>query len=314
MGDQKLISVVFSFRNEADVLPELLTRMKDALEPLPYSYELVFVNDDSTDNSLDILMDAAATAPEIRIITMSARYGVNPCILAGIRHAQGDAVITMDTDLQDPPEVIPELLKAWEEGADIVHATRSKREGETAIKLFITKMAYRFLHFISEVQIPVDTGMFKLMSRRVADIIGETDERDPYLRGLIAWAGYDQAQVYYRREKRAAGETHFPLWSKGPTQEFISGMVSFSNLPLVFFVLAGICLGGIILLLMAVGVLATLIGKGPDGLFWVLNIGLLIAALQLLGIGVLGLYMARVYAQVRHRPDYVIKDTHNISK
>ena len=161
-----LLSIVFSFRNEADGLDELIQRVRGALNPLDLDYELVFVNDDSTDGSLELLKGFNKKDNRIKIVNMSRRFGVAPCTIAGFRHASGDAVVYMDSDLQDPPELIPELVEKWREGYDVVHTTRTSRRGENFFKMALTGLAYRVINLVADIDIPRNTGDFKLMSRR----------------------------------------------------------------------------------------------------------------------------------------------------
>ena len=201
-----LVSVVLSFRNEDDVLPELISRLDAVLSKQPVDYELVFVNDDCTDGSYALLKKAAAKNKKIKVVNMSRRFGVSECVMAGMAHASGDAIVYMDSDLQDPPEVIPELIAKWKDGADVVYTVRTKREGESPLKMWITRMAYRAINASSEVDLPVNAGDFRLLSRKKCDQLLELGEMDPYTRGLIPWLGGRQEPVYYQRDARAAGE------------------------------------------------------------------------------------------------------------
>ena len=181
---------------------------------------------------------------------MSRRFGVAECVIAGMRHARGDAVVTMDTDLQDPPELLPQLVQKWRDGADVVYTVRSARAGEPRHKVVLTRWAYRMIGAIANVKLPVEAGDFKLLSRRVADELVKLEEKDPYLRGLVAWVGFKQVPVYYERQPRQAGATHFPLFrSKGPFVTLVTGLTSFSMIPLTGF----LALGGAVCLLALVG-------------------------------------------------------------
>jgi glycosyltransferase involved in cell wall biosynthesis len=214
-----LVNVVFSFRNEAENIPELVRRVSEAFKSIDaVDYELVFVNDMSSDNSFDILSNLQKLFP-ITIINMSRRFGVTPCIIAGLQSCRGDAVIIMDADLQDPPELIPELIKRYKMGSDVVHTTRMLRRGENFFKMQITKFAYKCINFLSDIDLPQNTGDFKLLSRRVVDHIINLKELDPYMRGVSVWVGYNQDYVYYERDARWSGATKFPLLSKGPVLE-----------------------------------------------------------------------------------------------
>ncbi len=307
---KQFLSVVFSFRNEEEVLDELIRRLHAALKPTGLEYEFVFVNDCSTDRSLEILLAHAEEDKAIRIVNMSARFGVNPCFLAGMEHARGDAIVTLDTDLQDPPEVIPELVEKWRDGADVVYTTRSAREGEAAIQLWLTKVAYRVVNRLSDTELPVDSGMFKLMSRRVVDRLLSMKEQDPYLRGLITWVGFEQVQVVYRREARYAGVRHFPLLGKGPVEEFARGLLSFSQFPLVFVFLLGLAASAGSLVVLAAFLLGRVAGVAVSFTYGWMSLLVLLAGAQLLALGILGLYLGRIYDQVKDRPLYIVESTH----
>ena len=201
----KLISFVFSFRNEEKNLKNLIDRVHKSVQKTQnWDYELIFVNDDSTDNSENILLDLQKKFP-IKIINMSRRFGTNPCVLAGFENCSGDCIIYMDSDLQDPPELITELVKQHEKGFDIVHTKRTKRLGEPKFKLFFTNIAYTIIHKLSDINLEKDVGDFKLISKRALDKILEQKEYNPYIRGLSVWVGFKQTYVDYVRDAREAG-------------------------------------------------------------------------------------------------------------
>jgi dolichol-phosphate mannosyltransferase len=306
---RKRLSIVFSFRNEQEVLNELLDRLHAVLDPLDVDLEFIFVNDNSTDRSLEVLLRRAEDDPAIRIITMSSRFGVNPCFLAGMRAATGDAVITMDTDLQDPPEVIPELVEKWRQGCDVVHTTRLEREGESWVKKFVTRAAYRIINLFSEVHLPVDTGMFKLASRRAVDTITRFNEVDMYFRGVMIWVGFNQDQVFYKREERFAGEPHFPWTSKDPWLEFVRALFSFSRIPVAFLAFAGAFIAGFGLLAMILLPILHALGRATAFAEFGLAAIVFLGGANLFGLGIVGIYVARTYHQVRGRPEYIIEST-----
>jgi polyisoprenyl-phosphate glycosyltransferase len=304
-----LVSVVLSFRNEEQVLPRLVERLTLALSAVGVRHELVFVNDASSDRSRGLLEEARRQDARIKLINMSRRFGVAECVIAGMRRARGDAVITMDTDLQDPPELIPELVQRWRDGADVVYTVRSARPGEPRHKIALTRWAYRIIRAIANVELPVDAGDFKLLSRRVVDELVKLEEKDPYLRGLVAWVGFKQVPVYYERQPRPAGETHFPLFrSKGPFVTLVTGLTSFSMIPLTGF----LALGSTVCLLAMLGgfwaVLRALQGQAA-GLLALGSVLLFVSGVQLVGLGVIGIYLGRVFNDVRNRPRYIIEST-----
>jgi len=212
------LSVVFSFRNEEEVLPELIRRttivlQKELSKNNLSSYELIFVNDASSDDSLTILKEQAKDDNSIRIINMSRCFGVSQCVLAGMECTSGDLIVYMDTDLQDPPEIIPELLQSWrdENGVEVVHTIRLSRQGESRIKLLITKIGYYILNKFSIIYLPVEAGDFKLLTRRAVDQLVQLRENHPFVRGLVCWIGFKQSYVKYHRQPRFAGKTKFQV-------------------------------------------------------------------------------------------------------
>jgi dolichol-phosphate mannosyltransferase len=314
-GASALVSIVLSFRNEAETIREMMARLDMALSAIPISYEVIWVNDASNDASVPILLELGRTDSRIKLINMSRRFGVNECVLAGMKYARGDAVVFMDADLQDPPEVLPQLIDEWRRGADVVYTVRLSRLGESAAKMWVTKLAYRFISAISDIKLPVDAGDFKLISREVASEVIKLEEKKPYLRGLVTWLGYKQVPVYYHRQARFAGTTHFPLLgSRGPARMFVAGVTSFSNLPLVAPLILGLALSalsalGLALLLL----LAILVGAPPSWIVLLAAVALL-AGLQLCGLGTIGLYLGRVLDEVRRRPNYVVASTHGFAE
>ena len=309
MTQPPLVSVVLSFRNEEGVIPELIARLQQALRGAGVAYELIFVNDASTDGSLGLLEQSRKEDPAIKVVTMSRRFGVAPCVMAGMQYARGDAVIYMDTDLQDPPELIPELISHWRDGADVVYTVRTSRRGEHPGKLWLTRAAYRAIGRMAEIDLPVEAGDFRLLSRRVVDRLIELGEHDLYVRGLVTWLGFRQVAVPYEREPRAAGRTHFPLLSLGPAAAFVTGITSFSHVPLVFFLLLGLLAGALSgLALLGLG-LARLFGAEPSMAAGLFAFGTLLWSTLAAGIGVIGLYLARIHREVLGRPRYVVEST-----
>lgn len=303
----KLISIVFSFRNEEDVLPALMERTLAALESEPEDVELIFVNDDSNDRSLDILTKAHAADPRIKVVTMSRRFGVSECVIAGMHHAKGDAVVYMDADLQDPPEVIPQLLAEWRAGADVVHTVRDKRAGEGWLKLALTRIAYHLIRFASEIDLPIEAGDFKLLSRRAVDELLALPEHDLYMRGLVVWIGFKQVQVRYEREARFAGETKFPLFSRNPAKTLVSAITSFSFFPIyTMAAVSGIGLGvGLVLALIGLGL--SIAGQDAAPVLWI-AFALALWGSLMLGMATLGVYILRAYKDARDRPRYIVSE------
>ena len=303
-----LISIVFSFRNEEKNLKELIERVTNSLSELKdVNYEIIFVNDDSNDGSLDILKEMMQHLP-IKIINMSRRFGSGPCVIAGFEHAKGDAVIYLDSDLQDPPELFPKLIQKFKEGKDVVHTRRLSRAGENPIKMFITKLAYKIINLFSDINLPINSGDFKLISRRALDAVLNSQEYDPYIRGISVWAGFDQDFVQYNRESRFAGKTHFSIWSKGPINEFIRGITSYSATPLDLSILFGFFSVIISILLSIYSLYTKIVGISALGISGLIIIVCFFSGIILISNGFIGIYVAKIFYQVKGRPKYIIKD------
>ena len=303
-----LVSIVFSFRNEEEVIPELVDRIAAALDPLKFvSYELIFVNDDSTDASFSILCQLQRQFP-ITIVNMSRRFGVSPCVLAGFAEAKGDAVIYLDADLQDPPELLPEMIARFLDGADVVHTTRTSRDGESAVKMWLTRKAYRVINFFSDLPMPENAGDFKLLSRRVVNHILDLKEFDPYMRGLSIWVGYRQDFLPYRRQARGGGVTKWPLLSRGPLREFIRGLAAFSAAPLYISFLLGLVTSLLAICLVFYAIVTKFFGVAVPGTSGVLIAVAFFNGIVLMTNGIIGIYVARIYNQVVGRPNYIVKN------
>ncbi|HET6898637.1 MAG TPA: glycosyltransferase family 2 protein [Vicinamibacteria bacterium] len=301
------LSVVLSFRNEQEVLPELVGRLRAALDPMPGGYELVFVDDASTDESLSYLRGLAATDTHVRVLSTSRRFGVAECLRAGLEHARGEAAVYLDADLQDPPELIPRLVEQWEQGADVVYTVRTARLGEAAWKRWLTRQAYRLIRAAADIDLPVEAGDYRLLSRRVVRELLALREARPYMRGLVSWVGFRQVGVPYTRSARAAGEGHFPVFrSRGPLMTLFTGLTSFSLLPLVAVFLAGIGLLGLGGAGLGLAGAMRLLGRAVPAAAWLGSMMIALTGAQLTGVGVVGLYVARVYDDVRGRPQAII--------
>jgi len=305
-----LLSVVFSFRNEEEVIPELIRRVRGTLDNLKLRYELIFVNDASTDGSLELLLKYRKADERIKIINLSRRFGPAAGVLAGLRHAKGDAVVYMDADLQDPPEVIPELVEKFKEGAEVVHTVRASRRGENRLKLWLTRQAYRIIDLLADLEIPREAGDFKLLSRRAVEELLRLREYDPFMRGLVSWIGFKQEHVLYERQPRFAGRTHFSLLrSLNPLREFVRGVTSFSELPLYFGLLAGLFAWFAALACVAGMAVARLAGSGGNAKWWVaVVVALLLSGTILFAIGILGLYIGRIHYDTKKRPQYIVEN------
>lgn len=310
-----IVSVVLSFWNEEDVLPELIRRLRGAFAGLLASgeiggYELIFVNDASTDRSELILRDAAQQG-DVRLINMSRNFGVSPCVLAGMLYAQGDAIIYMDADLQDPPELIPELVRVWKSHreVDVVHTVRTSRAGETRIKLAVTRLGYAILRAVSTIDLPLEAGDFKLLSRRAVNLVVQFREKRPFLRGLVCWIGFQQRIVRYQREPRFAGKTKFRVLGLKVIRNFIdSAVISFSDVPLKASTALGLLFSTLALLYTA-WILSGWF-RGVEAPAWsaTLVAVLFLGGVQLLSIGILGTYVASIFLESKGRPNFIVRD------
>lgn len=312
-----VISVVLSFWNEEGVLPELIRRLRAAFAGLSAAgeiggYELIFVNDASTDRS-ELILREAARQGDVKLINMSRNFGVSPCVLAGMLYAQGDAVVYMDADLQDPPELIPELVRVWksERDVDVVHTVRKSRAGETRIKLAVTRLGYAILRTVSTIDLPLEAGDFKLLSRRAVNLVTQFREKRPFLRGLVCWIGFEQRVVRYRREPRFAGKTKFRVLGLKVIRNFIdSAVISFSDVPLKASTALGSLFSSLALVYMAWILLGWFRGVDVPGWSATLVAVLFLGGVQLLSIGILGTYVASIFLEAKGRPNFIVRDTH----
>jgi len=304
-----LISCVFSFKNEEDNLPELIRRVSHVFSEnlTNFEFEMVFVNDASSDSSLDILINYQQKYP-IRIVNLSRTFGVTPGILAGLEHSKGDSVIIMDSDLQDPPEIIPKLIEKFKDGADVVHTTREKRHGEGRLKLYLTKLAYKMINFFSVYSLPENTGDFKLLSSRAIKHILDLKEYDPYMRGLSVWIGFKQEYVLYTRDARFSGNTKFPIFSKGPILEFLRGITAYSAAPLylLFFIGFFTTLTSFILILWAL--ITKILGISEPGTSGLLMAISFFSGVIIMSNGVLGIYISKIFYDVKSRPRFIVEN------
>jgi dolichol-phosphate mannosyltransferase len=303
-----LISIIFSFKNEEKNLNELVNRIEASLSKLAnWKYELIFVNDCSDDKSKEILLNLQKNNP-ITIINMTRTFGVGPCVLAGFREAKGDAIIYMDSDLQDPPEIIPKLISEHEKGSEIVHTVRTKRHGESSFKMWITKIAYKVINYLSEIPLPTEAGDFKLISKTALEKILLQNEFRPYIRGLSIWVGYKQSFVKYERDPRAEGESKFPLFSNGPITEFISGITSYSLKPLYLGVVLGFFSIIFSIMLILYALYSKFLGVAAPGSTGVIITISFFSGILLFTMGIIGIYLARIFEQTKGRDQYVIKN------
>lgn len=286
-----------------------MRRMKNCISGLKIPYELIFVNDASTDRSLEILKKQAQEDGQIKILTTSRPFGYARCLMAGLKKTKGDAVLYIDADLQDPPELLPEMLEKFREGADVVYTTRLSRAGESRLKLWMTKWGYRLLKFCADVNIPVDSGDFKLLSRRAVEALLKLDEKNPFIKGLISWVGFKQVPIYYHRQPRLAGESHFSIFRSGPIAYYLTGITSFSTLPLTLALVVGFAVSILSFLYLIAVVAMFFLGWNIPGWTALMGVILILGGTQLLTIGFLGLYLGKVYDEVKNRPNTIVEST-----
>lgn len=302
-----IISVVVPCYNEALVLHETHRRLDQALAGLDVDVEFVYVNDGSSDGTAEILAALSARDQRVRVLSFARNFGHSTAVTAGIDHASGDAVVLIDADLQDPPEVIPEMVRLWREGNQVVYGVRARRAGETPFKRATAAAFYRLINRLSDVPIPLDTGDFRLMDRRVVDVLRRMPERARFVRGMVAWVGFRQAPVHYERHARFAGETRYPLTKM--IRFAIDGLTSFSAAPLRVATWVGLSASVIGLLGVVYAVAARVFTQA-----WVPGWAALFVAVmfmggvQLLCLGVIGEYVGRIYAESKQRPLYVLSE------
>jgi glycosyltransferase involved in cell wall biosynthesis len=303
--ERPTFSVVIPIWNEEAVIPELYRRIVEVMDQSGGSWELVCINDGSQDNSLALLLELRAADPRVRVLDFSRNFGHQVAITAGTDFAEGDAVIVMDADLQDPPETVLRMIEKWREGYEVVYAVRTSREGETWFKLWTANLFYRLLQRIADIEIPLDAGDFRLMDRRVVLAMRRLREKHRFMRGLSSWVGFKQIGVEYERAERYAGETKYPL--RKMVRLAMVAITSFSYLPLQLATYLGFIFAGLSLL----GIIITIILRLSGSLFFLGQATTLVSVLflggvQLIFLGILGGYLGRIYDEVKGRPLYIV--------
>lgn len=307
----RLLSVVVPMYFEEEVAAECYNRLKTVMVQYKYNYEFVFVNDLSTDRTLEILTEIADKDKRVKIIDFARNFGHQIAVTAGIDYAKGDAVVIIDADLQDPPEVIPELVNKWLQGYDVVYAKRKKRKGETWFKLVTAKYFYKFLNYMSDIDIPKDTGDFRLIDRKVADVFRQMTEKNRFVRGMISWVGFRQTYVEYERDERFAGESKYPL--KKMIKFASDGIIAFSTKPLRLVMTMGFVSVFISILVLLYTFIIRLFGQEVEPGWASIMVAItFFSGIQLLGLGIVGQYIARIYEESKNRPIYIVKDTINV--
>ena len=306
----KLLSVVAPMYNEEATAAAFCERVFAALEGLPL--ELVLVDDGSSDGTAKIVDDLAASDPRVRVVRLSRNFGHQTAITAGLDHARGDAVVMIDADLQDPPEVINDLLAKWREGADVVYAVRQRREGETRFKLATASVFYRLMSRVSNIELAPDAGDFRLMGRQALDGLLSMRERSRYLRGMTVWVGFTQAAVPYQRDARYAGETKYTL--RRMLAFSLDAISSFSHLPLQAATVLGFLFSFIAFLAIPVVIGLKLADSYLPGFSTITIVILLLGGMNLIAVGIIGEYVGRIYDEVKRRPLYLVRERRNLGE
>jgi dolichol-phosphate mannosyltransferase len=304
------ISVIIPVYNEEDNVDALYARMTQVLSAITNDYELLFVNDGSRDKTLLKVMTLAERDPKVRYIDFSRNFGHQVAVSAGLDHAFGDAVVIIDADLQDPPELIADMYKLLQSGYEVVYAKRKKRKGESWFKLFTAKLFYRILNRWATIDIPLDTGDFRIMSQSIVRVLRQMPEKHKFLRGQISWIGFRQTFVEYERDARFAGETKYPF--RKMLRFAIDGITGFSTVPLKLVSLLGFLSSGLAFLLILWVIFVRVFGRSFDitvQLGWssTMITVLFLGGIQLIGIGILGEYIARINDNIKDRPLYIIR-------
>ncbi|SMC21173.1 dolichol-phosphate mannosyltransferase [Clostridium acidisoli DSM 12555] len=310
-GNDIIISVVVPMYYEEMVAKECYKQLTDTLEGKEFDYELIFVNDGSKDKTEDILLGLAKYDKRVRVINFSRNFGHQTAVTAGIFNAKGDAVVIIDADLQDPPKLILDMINLWKKGYDVVYGKRKKRNGETFFKLLTAKYFYKFLNYMSDIDIPKDTGDFRLIDKKVAQVFKNMPEKNRFVRGMMSWIGFNQTFIEYERDERFAGETKYPL--KKMIKFATDGIVSFSTKPLKivsFLGLLSIVLSIVIFLYSIISKI--FIHQTIAGWASIVDIIAFFGGLQLISLGIVGEYVARIYEESKNRPLYIIKSTKNL--
>ena len=303
-----VLSVVVPIWNEEETIPELYRRMMDVLAQTGVTWEMVLVSDGSTDRSTEMIRDLAKEDARIRPVIFAKNFGHQIAVTAGMAHSRGDAVILIDADLQDPPELILEMMDKWREGYEVVYAVRATREGETRFKLWTAKMFYRLINALTDTDIPLDTGDFRLMDRAVVDVMNRMGEHHRFIRGMVSWVGYRQIGVEYDRKERFAGETKYPL--RKMVKLAMTAITGFSNVPLRMATYIGFIAAAIsVIIIPIVIILRTLGNQAFLGQASTLIAVLFFGGVQLIALGVLGEYIGRIYDEGRNRPLYITRET-----
>ncbi len=312
----KKVSVVIPMYYEEQVAETCYKKVKEVLENLreEYEYEIIFINDGSKDKTFAILENIAKENERVKIISFSRNFGHQAAVTAGLKYVTGDAIVIIDADLQDPPELIPDMLKYWEQGYEVIYGKRKKRDGESAFKLLTAKVFYNTLNALSDVDIPKDTGDFRLVDRKVIDVINSLPEHNKFLRGLFSWVGFNQYAYEYERKERFAGKTKYPL--KKMLKLASDGIISFSTKPLKIVGGLGILSIVISILILIYSLLSFIFKWNNITPGWTSSMVVMtfLGGMILVSLWMIGEYIARIYDECKGRPQYIISKTINIEE
>ena len=309
----KKISVVIPMYFEEEVAEECYKRTENVLKKLKeYDYEIIFVNDGSKDKTLEILENIAKNNVKVKVLSLSRNFGHQAAVTAGLKYTTGDAIVIMDADMQDPPEVIEKMIKLWEQGNEVIYAKRKARKGETAFKLFTAKMFYKILNGLSDVEIPKDTGDFRLADKKVIEVINSLPEHNKFLRGLFSWVGFKQIPLEYERKERLAGKTKYPL--KKMLKLASDGITSFSTKPLKILGILGILSVFISIAILVYALVSYIFGLNQLTAGWtsIMVTVTFLSGMQLLSIWLIAEYIGKIYDESKGRPQYIIDKKINI--
>jgi len=308
--EPELVSIAAPMHDEEATVASFHARVAAALDGVPF--ELVIVDDGSRDGTAEALAQLAAADGRVKVVTLSRSFGHQAALTAALEHTDGDVVVMLDGDLQDPPELIPEMLDGWRGGADVVYAVRSRRQGETAFKRATAGWFYRLFRRMADIDLAPDSGDFRLMDRRPLDALLAMPERNRFLRGMSVWVGYTQTAVTFEREPRSAGRTKYTL---GRMLRFsFDAITSFSHRPLQFATLLGFAFSALAFLAIPLTVVARYTNIYERGVPTTIVIVLLLGGIQLICVGIIGEYVGRIYDEVKHRPLYVVREKANLEK
>ena len=308
MSEKPRYSIIAPCFNEEGVLSELHRRLREVMDQTGEPWELVLINDGSHDRTAEIMRELHAADPRVKVLDFARNFGHQIAVTAGLDYVLGDAVVVIDADLQDPPELILEMIDCWKEGYEVVYAVRIKRKGETWFKEFTAKLFYRIIYRITDVDIPLDTGDFRLMDRKVVEAMKQMREKYRFIRGMTSWVGFRQTGVEYVREERYAGETHYPF--RKMFKFALDAITSFSYAPLQMATYLGFIIAGLSAIAALLVVFARLfMGATPFyGQATTLVAVLFLGGVQLITLGIIGEYLGRIYDEVKGRPLYVVRE------